>query len=244
MNQYILPKQLPEGAITLQRFWHLQSMYGITLLPNKDVGYYYQELKKIMDQPPKQSFQDTIDTHQQPADPSGYNTEPIDLNRLLEEQHQELERHKLWREMEALSPGEHKVMEHQMNNIIRQTVNRVKHKYKNYGNLPAGLKELLDKILADMKPQFNWKRVLRLFAATSNSTYIKNTIRRPSRRYGTTPGIKVKRQHKLLLAIDTSGSVQQQELLEFFSEIHQLWRQRAEIFIIECDTQILSLIHI
>jgi len=238
VNQYIKAEQLPEGGITLQRFWHLQPMYGITLEPNKDVGYYYRELKKVLDQNPKESFQSIIDNHTQPTDPSGYDTTPIDLKRLIEESHQELERHQLWKAMDELSPGEQKIMEHQVNNIIKQTVNRVKHKYKNYGNLPAGLKELLDKILADMKPQFNWRRILRLFAATSSSTYLKNTIRRPSKRYGTTPGIKVKRQHRLLLAIDTSGSVQQEELLEFFSEIHHLWRQGAEIFIVECDTHI------
>jgi len=83
--------------------------------------------------------------------------------------------------------------------------------------LPSGLKELLDAILKDMAPKFNWRRILRLFAASSNSTYLKNTIRRPSKRYGTTPGIKVKRQQKLLLAIDTSGSVQKEEFLEFFA---------------------------
>ena len=238
VNQYIKAIQLPEGGITIQRFWHLQPMYGITLEPNKDVGYYYNELKKILDQQPKQSFKSIVDNNQPPTAPQGYDTSPIDLNHLMEESHRELERHRLWKEIGELSPGEQKVMEHQVNNIIKQTVNRVKHKYKNYGNLPAGLKELLDKILEEMQPQFNWRRILRLFAASSNSTYLKNTIRRPSKRYGTTPGIKVKRQHKLLLAIDTSGSVQKAEFLEFFSEIHHLWRQGAEVFIVECDTHI------
>ena len=238
VNQYIQAAQLPKGAITLQRFWHLETMYGITLSPNKDVGYYYKKLKDILDQQPKKSFQFIIKNCSQPTDPTGYDTTPIDINRLINESHQELERHQLWKEMNELSAGEHKVIEQHVNSVIKQTVNRVKHKYKNYGNLPAGLKVLLDKILKDMKPQFNWRRVLRLFAASSSSTYLKNTIRRPSKRYGTTPGIKVKRQHRLLLAIDTSGSVQQAELLEFFIEIHQLWRQGAEIFIVECDTHI------
>lgn len=238
VNQYIKPAQLPDGGITLQRFWHLQPMYGITLTPNKDVGYYYHELKKILGQTPQQSFDKTVANHSQPNDSKGYDTSPIDLAKLIAEPNQELERHSLWKEIDDLSPGEQKVMEHQVNNSIRQTVNRVKHKYKNYGNLPAGLKELLDKILEDMKPKFNWRRILRLFAASSNSTYLKNTIRRPSKRYGTTPGLKVKRQHKLLLAIDTSGSVQKEEFLEFFAEIHYMWKQGAEIFIVECDTHI------
>ena len=238
VNQYIKPVQLPDGGITLQRFWHLKAMYGISLLPNKDVGYYYHELKKILNQTPQQTFQAVVTQNTQPTDPQGYDTSPIDLARLIAEDNRELDRHKLWKEIEELSPGQRKIMEHQMNNSIKQTVNRVKHKYKNYGNLPGGLKELLDAILKEMEPQFNWRRILRLFAASSNSTYLKNTIRRPSKRYGTTPGIKVKRQQKLLLAIDTSGSVQKEEFLEFFAEIHYMWRQGAEIYIVECDTHI------
>lgn len=246
VNQYIKASQLPEGGITLQRFWHLQPMYGITLEANKDVGYYYNQLKKAMGQDPKMSFETCCGVDGQggqcppPQDPNGYDTSPIDLSKLLSEENQELERHKFWNEIEKLSPGELKVLEHQVNNIIKETVNRVQHKYKNHGNLPAGLKEMLDQILEEMKPRFNWRRILRLFAASSNSSYLKNTIRRPSKRYGTTPGIKVKRRHRLLLAIDTSGSVQQQELAEFFGEIYHIWRQGAEIFIVECDTHIHS----
>lgn len=245
VNQYIKAAQLPEGGITLQRFWHLKNMYDIVLEPNKDVGYYYKQLKKAIEQTPKLSFNDCCQAGagkngQFPKDAQGYDTSSIDLSDLLSEGHPELDRHKLWTEVEKLSPGEKKILEHQVNNIIKETVNRVKHKYKNHGNLPAGLKVMLDKILEEMKPKFNWRRILRLFAASSNSSYLKNTIRRPSKRYGTTPGIKVKRRHRLLLAIDTSGSVQQKELAEFFGEIYHIWRQGAEIFIVECDTRIHS----
>jgi len=120
--------------------------------------------------------------------------------------------------------------------MIKQTTDRVRHKYNSYGNLPAGLAEKLALILEHMKPRFNWRRLLRLFATSSNSTYIKNTIRRPSKRYGTVPGLKIKRRNRLLLAIDTSGSIQQDELVDFFAEIYFIWRQGAEIRIVECDT--------
>jgi len=133
VNQYIKPVQLPDGGITLQRFWPLQAMYGITLAPNKDVGYYYHELKKVLGQSPQQSFQQVVTTNPPPIDPKGYDTSPIDLARLIAEENRELDRHKLWKEIEALSPGERKIMEHQVNNSIKQTVNRVKRKYKNYG---------------------------------------------------------------------------------------------------------------
>jgi len=61
--------------------------------------------------------------------------------------------------------------------------------------------------------------VLRLFAESSAKTQIKNTIRRPSKRYGTTPGILVRNKQKILVAVDTSGSIRGNELDLFFKEI-------------------------
>ena len=235
VNQYIAKAQLPTGGIALENFDYLQPMYGITLERDKDVGYYYRQLDKTMKQKPQMSFEAAVDN----LGPAGKNgSDQLRIKDLLDGENEALQRHKFWEEFEKMSEGERKIAEYQANRIIKQTAERVKHKYRNYGNLPAGLAEKLAEILKDMEPKFNWRRVLRLFAASSNSSYIKNTIRRPSRRYGTVPGIKIKRRNKLLIAIDTSGSIRQDELLEFFSEIYFIWRQGAEIQIVECDTHI------
>jgi len=237
VNQYIAKAQLPEGGIVLENFAYLQPMYGITLERDKDVGYYYRHLDKTMKQKPQMTFADAVN-ELGPSGKGDHGHTQLRIKELLDGENEALQRHKFWEEFEKMTEGERKIAEYQANRIIKQTAERVKHKYRNYGNLPAGLAERLAEILKDMEPKFNWRRVLRLFATSSNSSYIKNTIRRPSRRYGTVPGIKIKRRNRLLVAIDTSGSVQQKELLEFFSEIYFIWRQGAEIQIVECDTQI------
>ncbi len=235
VNQYIATAQLPTGGIVLDNFAYLEPMYGITLEKDKDVGYYYRQLDKTMKQNPKMTFEAAVSK----LETTGKDGHPqLRIKELIDGQNEALQRHKFWEEFEKMSEGERKIAEYQANRIIKQTAERVKHKYKNYGNLPAGLAEKLAEILKGMEPKFNWRRVLRLFASTSNSSYIKNTIRRPSRRYGTVPGIKIKRRNRLLIAIDTSGSIQQEELIEFFSEIYFIWRQGAEIQIVECDTHI------
>ena len=45
----------------------------------------------------------------------------------------------------------------------------------------------------------------------------------------------------MLLAIDTSGSVSNDELTEFMGEIHHIYKAGVEITIIQCDTQIKSI---
>ncbi|MCH2188881.1 VWA-like domain-containing protein, partial [Candidatus Gracilibacteria bacterium] len=67
---------------------------------------------------------------------------------------------------------------------------------------------------------------------------LKTTIKKTSKRYGTTPGIRIKKKNKILVAIDTSGSINQDELNAFFSEIYHIHKQGTEIFIVECDSKI------
>jgi predicted metal-dependent peptidase len=135
-----------------------------------------------------------------------------------------------------MSSAERKIIESMINESILNSVARMKE--RKFGNLPAGLQQYIDLLVESLKPNVNWKRVLRLFAASSSRTHIKNTIRRPSKRYGTTPGIKIQRKQKLLVAIDSSGSIDDVELKEFFAEIYHIWKQGAEIYVTECDTEI------
>lgn len=228
VNQYILPGQLPEGALCLERFWHLEPLYGIRLEANREADYYYRELSKMLHASPNPDVSLEALAAGRPA--------PVDLDQLLQEGGPEMEKHTFWPEFDALSPGEASVLEHQIRNVTRQAWERVRHKSR--GTLPAGLIEQLQALMAYDKPQVNWRRIIRLFAASSTSTYLKNTIRRPSKRYQTTPGIQLKRSHRLMVAIDTSGSIQQAELAAFMTEIHHIWRQGAQVHIVECDAQI------
>ena len=84
----------------------------------------------------------------------------------------------------------------------------------------------------------NWRGMLRLFAGRAASTRLRNTIQRPSKRFGTVPGVKIRRRQRLMVALDTSGSIGQEDLEPFFNEIFQLWRSGAEVEIVECDTRI------
>jgi len=224
-----------QTGILLESFAYLEPMFNIVLKKDKDVGYYYRQLEKIFTNKARMSFNDAV-KQTQSGNQSGETQ--IQIIPIFDEGHSELNKHQFWDSFDKLSEGERKIAEYQANRMIKQSINRVRDKYTNFGNLPAGLAEKLAIILNDMQPRFNWRRMLRLFATSSNSTYIKNTIRRPSKRYGTVPGVKVKRRNRLLLAIDTSCSIQQDELLEFFSEIYYIWRQGSEIKIVECDTDI------
>ena len=243
VNQYINKKQLEPDAIHIDKFENLKYSHGIGMERDMDVDYYYHRLLEVLRCQAKCSYGDACLLCMGGGGKKGdrSRSDQLNLSDLLnEEKENGLERHRFWETFDKMDEGSRKVCECQTNRLIQETAKRVKYTNKSYGTMPAGLIQMLEAMLLNMKPVFNWRRVLRLFATTSNQSYLKNTIRRPSKRYGTVPGIRVKRRNKLLVAIDTSGSVNEKELLEFFSEIYFIWRQGATIEIVECDTDIQS----
>lgn len=101
--------------------------------------------------------------------------------------------------------------------------------------LPAPLRFIVEMYIAEMQPSVDWRRVLRMFSNSSRRTRLRGTLRRPSKRYGTYPGSAVKRDHRLVVAVDTSGSIGEDDVAAFFAEITAIWRQGAEITVLECD---------
>ncbi|MEM0998403.1 MAG: VWA-like domain-containing protein [Bacteroidota bacterium] len=159
------------------------------------------------------------------------------LKKLMGEGNSWQDSHALWKELEELPASIRDLVEQMVDQSIENTLSKMKDR-ESWGKLPAGLRGYLADFEQSRRPVVNWKRVLRMFAATSAKTYLKNTIRRPSRRYGTTPGIKVRRRQKLLVAIDTSGSVGDEELRAFFAEIYHIYKRGSEVMVVECDADI------
>ncbi len=106
--------------------------------------------------------------------------------------------------------------------------------------IPDGLRPWLEWSNLQGRHQLDWRRMIRLFAARSSRTQLKNTVQRASKRYGTSPGIKIKRHYQIIVAIDVSGSISPMETGLFFREINYLRRIGAQILLVACDDQIRS----
>lgn len=220
VNQLISRDHLIDGAVFLDNFPELN------LLPHQHVNYYYDALMDLYKRK----------TSGRKEEESKDNISWGNLKGLLDEFNPNQRRHILWRELDELSSAEKELLESAAKQSIENTLRRLK--TEDFGKLPAGLQEYLREFEKSLQPAVNWKRVLRLFANNSSKTRVKNTLRRPSKRYGTNPGIKVKKKQKILIAVDTSGSIGEKELQEFFNEIYHIWKQGTTIQIVECDTDI------
>ena len=141
--------------------------------------------------------------------------------------------HKMWGENENFSM---EVVETEVDRMIIQAKDRTP--IKDHGTIPLGIKSLIQSIIEKRNPQIDWKRALKLFSSTSRRTRVYHTMKRFSKRFGTRPGIKIKRFQKLAVAIDTSGSINIDDFNTFFSEIHSMWKFGAEVDVLECDADV------
>jgi predicted metal-dependent peptidase len=98
--------------------------------------------------------------------------------------------------------------------------------------------ELKKDILKKLETKVDWKKVLRYFIKTSQRANKSSTVRRINKRYAYIhPGKKVKRQAKIAIAIDQSGSVSDEMLENFFGELNKL-SKLAAFTVIPFDTKV------
>lgn len=128
-------------------------------------------------------------------------------------------------------------------NIAKSIIeSHISNTYKNVGSssrgyLPSSLVSIIDEII-NRKPIVNWKHELRQFANSKYSEQIKFTRRRESKRYEGGPALKHKRKSSILVAIDTSGSVSNDELIEFLTEIDHINKTGNVISIVCFDASV------
>lgn len=248
VNQYIRTDHLPEDRI------HLGMFPDMGLEPDREAEYYYRELMALHQamtsdgagQPdPMGGEGDGGSSGGMQEDQNGTQGQGTgsksweNLKDILNGHNGWTEQHELWNEIDAMPKPMQEVLSDSVDRAIMNSIERAK--VKGWGDLPGTLRQYLKQFELNKRPEVNWKRVLRMFTESSSRTMLRNTVRRPSKRYGTTPGIKIRRRQKLLLAIDTSFSVTPGELAIFFNEIYHIWKRGADIMIVECDTEIASM---
>jgi len=143
--------------------------------------------------------------------------------------------HEFWKQYEGMDEAEKKLMEKQIEYQLKETAEQVK---KQRGHVPGELKELIDSLYVSEEAVIDWRAYLRRFNGMASKVYTKKTRRKPNKRFYGNPALKIKQKKNTLVAIDTSGSVSKDDLKEFLSEIHHIWKTGTQITVVECDAQI------
>jgi len=149
-------------------------------------------------------------------------------------------------EFEIDKPGSHKkwkkgdnpdTMKEVLKQAIQKAVNETQ-KSSQRGELPAGLEEYIEELLKP--PVIPWQVLLKRFVATTIKAGHKMSWKRPSRRFGEEQKGRIpSRKLALTVAIDTSGSIGEDEFQKFIVEIQGIQRSyKSDVTVLECDADV------
>lgn len=132
-----------------------------------------------------------------------------------------------------LSPEELQALEEislnwEEDELQQQEINRVIANLsdEDWGSIPGNLKE---EILATLKPKLDYRNILRSFHASVISSKRHLTRMKPSRRKGWEQmGSKYDLSSNILVAVDTSGSISDDELQIFMSAVNRFFKYGIE----------------
>jgi predicted metal-dependent peptidase len=140
--------------------------------------------------------------------------------------------------IEGMSEAEKKLIGKQIDHQLKEIAEDLKNRSKNRGLIPAEMQAYIDSLFEIIEPVIDWKSYLRRFNSMSTMVYTKKTRRKPNKRFGEGPALKIKQKKRTLVAIDTSGSINNDDLVEFFNEIYHIYKSGTYVDIVECDAKI------
>lgn len=204
----------------LDNSWVVPSIWN---LPEKQgTKFYYEEILK--QDPPQQQQQ------QSNGGGSGDSQDNKDGMPQTKDDHTQ------WgKDFQECSDAEKQLIQNQINQQIKTAAEQT---IKMKGTIPAEMKEIVDELFKPKPRIFDWKSYFRRMLGSIYDINIKKTRRKESIRFPDSAGIKHKKKVSILVAVDTSGSVNDDELRDFFSEITYIYKTGARITILECDAKI------
>lgn len=236
VNQFVSPFPLPKSAVTLNTFKTLN------LRPNQTLEYYYNSLIELRDSRRNKS-------------PNNHNLS--EDNKLIDDNLKDkyFDAHENWlsdteKSFSIINDQNNKDYTDysEFSETLRQTLedqiekaivdSREKTPHNLWGNMPGIIQQEITAVEKKRQPTVDWKHVLRLFTSGSYRTKLIETRRKPSKRFGTYPGLRTKRLQRICVVVDTSGSISNDEFVNFFNEIQYIWKTGATILVIECDAKV------
>ena len=218
INQYIDSMYLPDGGCTIDN-----EMFAPMNLPKKaGCRVYYDLLQQQLDQGDGTSEFEKMMKAMGEGQPTYGDGNPVPD-------------HSTWEEFDNLSDAEKKLIQKQVEHQLKEVAEQIE---KSRGTIPGELKGLLDKLNSNEPPKFDWKAYLRRFTGGSQKVFTKKLRRKFNKRFEDNPGLKIKHRKHILVAVDTSGSVSDKEVQEFFHEIDHINKTGSEITVVQCDTHI------
>jgi predicted metal-dependent peptidase len=139
-----------------------------------------------------------------------------------------------WNDFYSMSDVDDKLLQKVTEGMLTNTRDTIS---KSRGKVPGELGSIFEIIDKEELPKFNWRAYLRKFVGCSMSADVKTTRTKENVRFPDAAGKKIKQMSTILVAIDTSGSVDKDLLQIFFAELKHINQCGSEVDIMQCDAK-------
>lgn len=221
INQKIPDAYLPPDGCTLDKF----DDYG--LLPDEGTNIYYDKLYKNQGQEGPGGGQSLLDAIQEAIDNGSMKVTGQGQNNMTVPDHQ-------WDDFDNLTETEQKLIDKQLEVMLTEIVEQVQ---KMHGTVPGKVLQKLEELKNLEPPKFNWKAYLRRFVGNSIRNSTRKTKRKQSKRFELDFGLRIQEYSSILVAIDSSASVSDDEIYEFMNEIRHMHKCGHDFTLVFADTQ-------
>ena len=143
--------------------------------------------------------------------------------------------HPTWKEFDEMSEADKRLAKAQIDHQIKELIDA---QDRSRGLIPSELESYINSLFEEKSPSYDWKAYFRRFFGSSSKIYTKKTRRKLNKRFEENPALKIKPKKKILVSIDTSGSVSNKDLVEFFNEINHMHKTGISITIAEGDATV------
>ena len=128
--------------------------------------------------------------------------------------------------------------EEKFSNAWKEEIYKAYIEQKKIGTVPFGLTRIVNELL---KPKVDWRILLRQILRSGLGKIYISTYRRKSRKHPDLPGLKKFTNPTVHILVDTSGSISEEELTQFISEVHSICSSN-KVFVYPFDARTYDII--
>lgn len=143
--------------------------------------------------------------------------------------------HKMWNSNSLSSSIGNSIIKNIVKEALKKSGNINKDGDVLKSDLPDNIKRSVEELF---RTSVSWKNILNNVVATNTNTGYLSTIKKHNRRFSLMRGFRKEEKLKILVGIDTSGSIDDEALGLFKKEIYNLNMFDNIIDVVECDAEI------
>ncbi len=218
---------------------YIESFPNLNLKKDQSSLYYYNELMKGKEEKKasKAKGDDSKSPEQKPGNGRGTSGDGEFDKWLDNEEDGKVDNwHKLWEELtKGMGEKEMDLFRKEIQEQIRRVAEETE---KLRGNVPAHITNSVKENFGNKAPVLSWKTLFNRFVGSTLTTDIYQTRKRPNFRFEDAPTNKYKNKIRIVVGMDSSGSVSDHELMEFFGQTKHMWKAGAKIDVCMWDTNV------